>query len=53
MALLFALIRQPLFHFLLIGAAVFGLFVAMDDSPTAPSHQEIEDAFDRFSKFSG
>ena len=41
MVRLSALFRQPLVHFLLIGAAIFGLFAALDDSPSAPSLQEI------------
>ena len=42
MARLSALFRQPLVHFLLIGAAIFGVFAALDDSsPSAPSLQEI------------
>jgi hypothetical protein len=41
MARLFALFRQPLVHFLLIGAAIFGVFAALDDSSSAPSLQEI------------
>lgn len=35
------LIRQPLLHFLLIGAAIFALFAALDDSPTVSSTKEI------------
>ena len=41
MVRVFELVRQPLLHFLLIGAAIFGIFSARDESPSAPALQEI------------
>ena len=31
-----ALLREPLLHFFLLGAAVFGLFALLDDTPPPP-----------------
>ena len=35
------LLRQPLIHFLLIGAGIFAVFHALDDTPSAPAPREI------------
>ncbi|MEM1429131.1 MAG: peptidylprolyl isomerase [Pseudomonadota bacterium] len=36
-----SLLKQPLLHFLLIGAAFFGLFAVIDDSPDLPDRPQI------------
>ena len=35
------LLRQPLAHFLLVGAAIFVLFSAIDESPLAPPQEDV------------
>ena len=36
-----SLLREPLLHFLLLGAAIFGLFVLFDDTPPPTAEQSI------------
>ncbi len=41
-ALLGAVLREPLVHFLALGAAIFALFAALDDSPPVAPRERIE-----------
>ena len=34
-------VREPLFHFLLIGGAIFGFYAAVSDAPVSESENQI------------
>ena len=41
MSALTAILREPLLHFLVIGAAIFAAFALVDDAPAGPERQQI------------